>query len=107
MSNPDIPGAERLSVTQQRRDIGMRPSLDLLPSDVGKDMDSLMAPLSVVTVKGFTRSMAMYCCLRCGYENPEFLQEWWEKKASVAPKEFLGGTLIQPCRCGLQKSKST
>ena len=52
----------------------MKPSLEMMASEIGDECEGLLAPLSAATVKGYTRSMAMWCCLLCARENAHFLE---------------------------------
>ena len=52
----------------------MKPSLDVVAGEISSECEGLLAPLSVVTVKGYTRAMAMWCVLLCARENAHFLE---------------------------------
>ena len=81
-TDADKAGVERLAVTQPRPDIGMKPSLDILPGDVNGECSSMLPPLSAAMVKGFTRCMAAWTVILCSKECPQFLEDRWQLLAS-------------------------
>lgn len=77
LTNPDVPGTEKLAISSFRTEKGVKPPFPLKAEQVGYPANSL-APQSAFMVKGWSRSMAAWTILLAAYEDKEF--------AEVGPK---------------------
>ena len=72
-TDPNIPGTEKLAISAIRKDLVTHPQPSFRPSDLSGDdaTSSMLEPMSVFLVKGWTRSLCAIVCLAHCYENPD------------------------------------
>ncbi|CAE7894971.1 unnamed protein product, partial [Symbiodinium microadriaticum] len=86
LTDAGIPGVERLAASCIRPEFGLAPRFLLSTSAIRSDLSHMLAPMNVLFVKGWTRSLAAFTVLLAAYETsdssssdsaaPSLMEEW-------------------------------
>ena len=71
LTDAGIPGVERLAASCIRPEFGLAPRFLLSTSAIRSDLSHMLAPMNVLFVKGWTRSLAAFTVLLAAYETSD------------------------------------
>ena len=74
LTDPIVPGVERLAISCPRPSLGLVSPHEILPHQLGVKEKSLLLPQSAYMVKGWTRAMCCLSILLCSFEVTAFLE---------------------------------
>ena len=74
ITDPDVPGTEKLAISKLRRELGCCPKFGFASVDIDPGYDQLMQPHGVFFAKGWSRSVSAYAVWLCAYEQPSFFK---------------------------------
>ena len=74
ITDPDVPGTEKLAISKLRRELGCCPKFEFASVDIDPGYDQLMRPRGVFFAKGWSRSVSAYAVWLCAYEQPSFFK---------------------------------
>lgn len=74
ITDPDVPGTEKLAVSKLRKEFGCCPKFQFASVDIDSSYGQLMQPHNVFFAKGWSRSVSAYAVWLCAYEQPAFFQ---------------------------------
>ena len=74
-TDPNIPGTEKIAVSEIKRDLLSTPHMAFQTSDIcHKDPANFLQPMNIFLVKGWSRCVCMTTCLMHVYAEPEMLK---------------------------------
>ncbi|CAE7373847.1 unnamed protein product, partial [Symbiodinium sp. CCMP2592] len=74
MTNADLPGVERLTISEPLREYGLTPSVWVEASEVLLEASDLASAGATFMIKGWSRSMAATVVMLAAFENQDFAQ---------------------------------